>query len=192
MDTPTGIVDRISSTYYPLSAEAKEKIASILVRTELKKNTLFRLKGEIQDQMCFIYKGMVRQFYFKNNKDLTEHFAYENSFFFCIESFLRKVPSEILVEAIEPTILYGIPHDRFIELADQSLEIGRFYRFQLEQSLILSQRKMDMVRFETANERYARLLKEQPEIIKRAPLADIASYLLMTPETLSRVRANLL
>ena len=67
--------------------------------------------------MCFIYKGMVRQFYFKNNKDLTEHFAYENSFFFCIESFLRKVPSEILVEAIEPTILYGLPHDRFIELA---------------------------------------------------------------------------
>ena len=44
MDTPTGIVDRISSTYYPLSAEAKEKIASILVRTELKKNTLFRQK----------------------------------------------------------------------------------------------------------------------------------------------------
>ena len=192
MDTPTGIVDRISSTYYPLSTEAKEKIASILVRTELKKNTLFRLKGEIQDQMCFIYKGMVRQFYFKNNKDLTEHFAYEGSFFFCIESFLRKVPSELLVEAIEPTILYGIPHDRFIELADQSLEIGRFYRFQLEQSLILSQRKMDMVRFETANERYARLLKEQPEIIKREPLADIASYLLMRPETLSRVRANLL
>ena len=186
MDTPTGIVDRISSTYYPLSSEAKEKIASILVRTELKKNTLFRQKGEVQDQMCFIYKGMVRQFYFKNNKDLTEHFAYENSFFFCIESFLRKVPSEILVEAIEPTILYGLPHDRFIELADQSLEIGRFYRFQLEQSLILSQRKMDMVRFETANERYARLLKEQPEIIKRAPLAYIASYLLMTPETLSR------
>ena len=188
MDTPAGIADRISSIYYPLSAEAKEKIASILVRTELKKNTLFRQKGEVQDQMCFIYKGMVRQFYFKNNKDLTEHFAYENSFFFCIESFLRKVPSEILVEAIEPTILYGLPHDRFIELADQSLEIGRFYRFQLEQSLILSQRKMDMVRFETANERYARLLKEQPEIIKRAPLAYIASYLLMTPETLSRVR----
>lgn len=192
MDTPAGIADRISSIYYPLNAEAKEKIASILVRTELKKNTLFRQKGEVQDQMCFIYKGMVRQFYFKNNKDLTEHFAYENSFFFCIESFLRKVPSEILVEAIEPTILYGLPHDRFIELADQSLEIGRFYRFQLEQSLILSQRKMDMVRFETANERYARLLKEQPEIIKRAPLAYIASYLLMTPETLSRVRANLL
>ena len=140
MDTPAGIADRISSIYYPLNAEAKEKIASILVRTELKKNTLFRQKGEVQDQMCFIYKGMVRQFYFKNNKDLTEHFAYENSFFFCIESFLRKVPSEILVEAIEPTILYGLPHDRFIELADQSLEIGRFYRFQLEQSLILSQR----------------------------------------------------
>lgn len=190
MDTPAGIVDRISSLYYPLSAGAKEKIASILIRSELKKNALFKQKGEIQDQMCFIYKGMIRQFYFKNNKDLTEHFAYENSFFFCIESFFRKVPSEILVEAIEPTILYGFPRDRYMELVDQDAEVGRFYRFQLEQSLIISQRKMDMVRFEAANERYARLLKEQPEIVKRAPLAYIASYLLMTPETLSRVRAK--
>ena len=48
-----------------------------------------------------------------------------------------------------------------------------------------------MFRMETANERYNRLLREQPEIVKRAPLSHIASYLLMTPETLSRVRANI-
>ena len=173
-----------------LAKESVHALADILVGRKYKKGEMVLNEGEVCTCVRYIEKGMLRQFYFKNNKDLTEHFAYENSFFFCIESFLRKVPSEILVEAIEPTILYGLPHDRFIELADQSLEIGRFYRFQLEQSLILSQRKMDMVRFETANERYARLLKEQPEIIKRAPLAYIASYLLMTPETLSRVRAK--
>ena len=65
------------------------------------------------------------------------------------------------------------------------------YRRLLENSLILSQRKADFLHFETANERYARLLKEHPEIVQRAPLSHIASYLLMTPETLSRVRANM-
>lgn len=190
IDRLAGIVERISSLYFPMSAEAKRKLASVLIRTDVKKNALFKAPGEVCDQICFVHKGMVRQFYYKNNKDLTEHFAYENAFFFCIESFFRSVPSEILVEALEPTVVYGIPHDPLLELVDQDLEIDRFYRSLLERSLIISQRKMDMVRFESANERYARLLKEDPEIIKRAPLAYIASYLLMTPETLSRVRAG--
>ena len=61
----------------------------------------------------------------------------------------------------------------------------------MENSLILSQNKADSLRFESANERYMRLLKEHPEIVQRAPLSCIASYLQMTPETLSRVRASL-
>ena len=76
-------------------------------------------------------------------------------------------------------------------LCAEDYEIEVMYRRLLENSLILSQRKADFLRFETANERYARLLKEHPEIVQRAPLSHIASYLLMTPETLSRVRANM-
>ena len=66
-----------------------------------------------------------------------------------------------------------------------------FYRKILEYSLIVSQIKADSWRFETASERYHNLLKHHPEVIKRAPMAHIASYLLMTPETLSRVRSNI-
>jgi hypothetical protein len=62
----------------------------------------------------------------------------------------------------------------------------------LEYSLIVSQTKADSWRFESARERYNLLLETHPEIIKRAPLAHIASYLLMTPETLSRVRSGVL
>ena len=61
-----------------------------------------------------------------------------------------------------------------------------------EVALIVSQTKADSWRFESARERYNLLLETHPEIIKRAPLADIASYLLMTPETLSRVRSGVL
>ena len=71
-------------------------------------------------------------------------------------------------------------------------EIGLLYRKMLEASLILSQRKADSIRFESARERYERLLKNNPEIIRRAPLNQIASLLEMTPETLSRVRAGTL
>ena len=66
------------------------------------------------------------------------------------------------------------------------------YRKMLEHSLIESQVKADMFRFETAHDRYEKFLKLFPEPAKRAPLIHIASFLQMTPETLSRVRAGLL
>ena len=183
MDTAIFIARRIAAQSILLSEEAAQKLASILIRTELKKGALFLSEGEVCTQLGYVYKGMVRQFYFKNKKELTEHFASEDNIFICIES--------LLVEALENTVLYGIPHDPLLALCAEDYEIEVMYRRLLENSLILSQRKADFLRFETANERYARLLKEHPEIVQRAPLSHIASYLLMTPETLSRVRANM-
>lgn len=87
---------------------------------------------------------------------------------------------------------YLCPYDKMLQLAKQNWEINMFYRKILEYSLIVSQTKADSWRFESARERYNLLLETHPEIIKRAPLADIASYLLMTPETLSRVRSGVL
>lgn len=78
------------------------------------------------------------------------------------------------------------------KLLETCPEINLFYRKVLEYSLIVSQVKADSWRFETARERYNLLLEHHPEIIKRAPLSHIASYLLMTPETLSRVRSGVL
>ena len=172
MDTAIFIARRIAAQSILLSEEAAQKLASILIRTELKKGALFLSEGEVCTQLGYVYKGMVRQFYFKNKKELTEHFASEDNIFICIESFLRQ-------------------HDPLLALCAEDYEIEVMYRRLLENSLILSQRKADFLRFETANERYARLLKEHPEIVQRAPLSHIASYLLMTPETLSRVRANM-
>ena len=73
-----------------------------------------------------------------------------------------------------------------MRLTEISWEINMFYRKILEYSLIVSQVKADSWRFETARERYNMLMHTHPEVIKRAPLSHIASYLLMTPETLSR------
>lgn len=184
MDTAIFIARRIAAQSILLSEEAAQKLASILIRTELKKGALFLSEGEVCTQLGYVYKGMVRQFYFKNKKELTEHFASEDNIFICIESFLRQRPANLLVEALENTVLYGIPHDPLLALCAEDYEIEVMYRRLLENSLILSQRKADFLRFETANERYARLLKEHPEIVQRAPLSHIASYLLMTPETL--------
>lgn len=192
METSLAIAHEIVEQTYPLSKEGLQALASILVRTEVRKGQNFLNEGEICTQMGYIYKGLVRQYYYKNGKEMTEHISNEGNVFICIESFLQQKPTRLIVEALENTVIYGIPYKPLLQLAAESMEIEQVYRGMLQNSLIMSQTKMDMFRFESAKDRYLRLMREQPEVIKRAPLSYIASYLLMTPETLSRVRASII
>ncbi|MDR0430450.1 MAG: Crp/Fnr family transcriptional regulator [Tannerellaceae bacterium] len=192
MNTNKSVVQRLTKIVSPLSDNAIDKLTSILVRIELKKNETLLREGEISDQMYFVQSGLIRQFYYKNGRDLTEHFACENNIFINIESYLLQEPTKLLIEALEPAVLYGIPYRQVSVLMDEYPDVGVLYRRFMELILIGIQQKIDSFRFETANERYHRLLRERPEIVKRAPLVHIASYLLMSPETLSRVRAGML
>ena len=109
-----------------------------------------------------------------------------------IESLFKDVPSVQQIEAIEPTIVYELLKKRLEEVALHNVNIQILYRKILEESLIVSQVHADLVRFESAENRYRRMCKISPQIALRAPLLFIASYLQMTPETLSRVRSTVL
>lgn len=180
----------VHSQYPGMAPEGRKLIEEILIRKEVEKGEILLNEGEISRHFILVGKGMLRQFYYKNKKDVTEHFSYEGNVVICIESTLKQEPTRLMVEALEPSIVYLLPYNKLTTLAELSWEVNMFYRKMLEFSLITSQVKADSWRFETASERYDKLMHYQPEVIKRAPLAHIASYLLMTPETLSRVRAG--
>ncbi len=186
-------VDAAVNSRYPDTApEGRKLIEQILIRKEVGKGALLLNEGQVSHDIVFVGKGMLRQFYYKNGKDVTEHFSYEGCIVICIESTLKQEPTHLMIEALEPSIVYLLPYNKLLTLTRISWEINMFYRKILEYSLIVSQIKADSWRFETARERYNQLLEHQPEVIKRAPLSHIASYLLMTPETLSRVRSGIL
>lgn len=182
----------INRRYPDMDTEGRRLLNEILVRKDMEKGEIILREGQISHDFIIVAKGMVRQFYYKNGKDVTEHFSYEGDIVICIESILKQEPTRLMIEALETGTIYLIPSQRLLKLSKASWEINMFYRKMLEYSLIVSQIKADSWRFETARGRYLHLLKTQPEVIKRAPLAHIASYLLMTPETLSRVRAGAL
>lgn len=185
------IAQKISFKYkHELSNQDLESFASILERKELSKGELFLNNGQVSKYIQYVDKGLVRQFYYKNGRDVTEHFTCENNVAVCIESFFRQEATHLLIEALEPTILYCIPYTEIEILSFHKPEIGILYRRFLEATLILSQQKADSWRFESVRERYERFIKEYPQAAKRAPIAHIASYLLMTPESLSRVRSG--
>lgn len=172
-----------------LSREQIHELADILICRKFKKGERILDEGDVCRSMLYLEKGLTRQFYFKYDKDLTEHIAYEGGVVICLESYLKEEPTRLMIEALEPTIAWDIPKDKIEQLALKDAEIGVWYRKLFEASLIESQVKADTLRFELAHERYNKLLQLHPEILKRAPLVYIASLLQMTPETLSRVRS---
>lgn len=175
-----------------LNREQLHGVADILIGKKYKKGERILNEGDVCQSMLYIEKGLTRQFYFKYDKDLTEHIAYEGGVVICLESYLKEEPTRLMIEALEPTVLWEIPKSKMEKLSLEDASIGAWYRRIFELSLIESQVKADTLRFESAHERYNKLLQLHPEILKRAPLVYIASLLQMTPETLSRVRsANL-
>jgi CRP-like cAMP-binding protein len=171
-----------------MTHEELDLLESILVPMKYAKNEMILREGEICTNIYWVVKGLVRQFYYKNGKELTEYMATENSIVMCIESLFLEQPTHLQIKAIEPSVLIAIPKVDLEAVAMKSVNIQILYRKILEESLILSQIHADMLRFESAQDRYQKLIKRQPQLVLRAPLVYIASYLQMTPETLSRVR----
>ena len=189
MDRRRDIAREISRIYCTLTPAAVQILGSILVPMKFQKGDTILQEDQVCRNLYFVDKGMVRQYYYKNKKDVTEHFSFEGRIVFCIESFLKQEPSRLMVEALENTTLYAIPYEHWHIQMMQNQEMEMLYRKILEHVAISSQEHADSQRFENAAERYERLLREKPEIILRAPMVHIASFLQMTPETLSRVRA---
>ena len=169
MEDKIKVAGEIAAHTYPLSEKSLCRLAAILEPRKLLKNELFLKEGDVARSMGVVEQGMVRQFYRKKNLEITEQFY---------------------VEALEPTLIYEIPYGPFHELMQQDPEILRVYCTILESSLIISQHKADARNRHSAFERYRRLEFEHPQIVRRAPQIHAASFLGMSPETLSRIRAG--
>lgn len=183
------IARELARKYSTMTHEELDVLESIFVPMKFAKGEMILSEGEVCENIYYIERGLIRQFYFKNGKQITEHLGEDRTIFMCIESLFREEPTKLQVEAIEPTTVYALPKRRLEQVALHNVNIQILYRKILEESLIISQVHADLVRFETAQDRYKKMCKLSPQVILRAPLVYIASYLQMTPETLSRVRA---
>ena len=192
INTPRDIARELARKYSTMTHDELDVLESVLVPMKFAKGKMILEEGEVCENIYYLDKGLIRQFYFKNGKEVTEHLGSDRSIFMCIESLFREIPSFLQVEAIESCQIYALPKHRLEQVALHNVNIQILYRKILEESLILSQVHADLVRFETAGDRYKKMCKLMPQVVLRTPLVYIASYLQMTPETLSRVRATTL
>lgn len=191
-NTIRDVARELARKYSTMTHSELDILESILVPRKYLKGQMILSEGEVCKDLLYVAKGMTRQFYFKNGKELTEHMSVEGGIVMCIESLFKEEPTRLQIEALEPTWVFAMPKARLEEVALHNVNIQILYHKILKESLIVSQVHADLVRFETSQDRYQKMCKIMPQVILRAPLIYIASYLQMTPETLSRVRTAVL
>ena len=189
VNTPRDIARELARRYSTMTHDELDALESILVPMKFAKGEMILKEGDICKNIYFIDHGLIRQYYHKKGKEVTEHLGEDHTIFMCIESLFKEEPTRLQVEALEQTVVYAMPKQKLEQIALHNVNIQMMYHKILEESLIISQIHADLMRFESAQERYKKLCKQNPQVAMRAPLVYIANYLQMTPETLSRVRA---
>ena len=164
------------------------KFQKLFVEREIPAKTILLNEGEISRHIYFIKKGCLRQWFNKDGKDITFQFFFEGQGVASIDSFLSSQPSIYTIESIEPSTIFSLSKENFEQILHLYPEMKEgfqellFQRFRNYAQLFLSRIK------DTPQERYEDLVKNHPEIIKRVPQHYIASYLGITPISLSRIR----
>ncbi len=145
-------------------------------------------EGDVEKHLYYVETGAIRVFLLSEHEELTIRFGYEGSFINSLSSFIKGSPSEFYIEAIRKTQLKIIDKDSFLQLAHRDINSLKQYTVLLE-SLVTQQieREIDLLTV-SPSERLKRVLDRSPNLFQQIPLKYIASYLRMTPETLSRIR----
>ena len=179
------------SKFVQLSAESRDALASIIKVFELPKGHVLVKPNTTCHHIYYVEKGLTRTFYYKDDKDVTDWLSAETMFAVSLISFITVRPDRRGIELLEDSILCALHHDDLEKLYKEHHELERLGRLLVNFGIIQVQQRFDDLHFATALERYQTLMDHNATFIQRVPLGMIASYLGITQETLSRIRAQI-
>lgn len=179
-----------SKRIHPISDEARQAILSISTLVSIPKNKDLQPMGHTCKTIYFITKGIARIYYFKDDIDITESFAFENNIVVRVESLFTGKPSRKAIQILEDAEIIAINANELFKLYDRFPEIERLFRKIFETAYVETVNRIESIQFYTAEERYQALMQQAPNVLQRVPLKHIASYLGITQQSLSRIRAS--
>lgn len=174
-----------------LSEQEIQLIESVCTSKKLRKKQFLLQEGEVWHYNAFICRGLVKTFSIAENG--TEHimsFAPENYWTGDRESLINGTPSRLNIDAIEPTELIIIEKSDFEKICADIPQLNQLMNQIIQKSFIVSQNRILANISFTAEEKYQNFLEKYPHIVNRIPQHMIASFIGITPETLTRLRRN--
>ena len=157
-------------------------------RLSLKRHDFLTRKGQTEAYMYLVKEGALRLFYPVDDEEICVGFAYENTLVSSFPSFIANKPSEYSIQALRQCELVGVSRADFVQLMEQRPLLERYWRIQIEKAMLgRINREIDLL-LPSPDDRLQRLLARSPHIFQLIPRKYLASYLRMTPETLSRIK----
>lgn len=168
---------------------------AILQHVQLKhypKGTILLREGQIAATSHFVLKGCVRQYYLVDGVEKTIHFYTEGEPVTATEGYSNKLPSKYFLACVEDCILSVGQHDQEAEINSRFPKFETVCRVATGDELARSNDKLASFIINTPEERYLQLLQTRPDLVDRVPQYHLASFLGITPESLSRIRKRIM
>ena len=183
----SGLLNFINQ-HTPVTPEDFQTLVSTLVMNRYDKKTRLIEIGQVENNMHFVAKGLIRRFFYRGNEEVITQIIKEGGLAGSAASFLSRQPSKYVVETLEPSQVFSISFDRLELLYAKGNKWEKFGRlitthFLLQQELLL----MDNIRL-TVKEGFKKFMRENPDLLQRVPQKQLASYLNIKQETFSRMK----
>ncbi len=144
--------------------------------------------GEIANEVFFVVKGCIRLYCWRDGVELSTYFFTENMFAGTYDSFISRKPTRIAMEALEDTTVLALSYQSLENLYEAFPKMNEFIRKSIEQRFVILHDLFTSYLLNSPEERYVKLLSENPDLLNRIPQHLVASFLGVTPVSLSRIR----
>ncbi len=173
----------------------KEELRRLLKRKKnitLTKGEYFLMAGDVPEYIGFVRSGLLRLFHIDmDGEEVNKHFCVDNTLAISYSAFLLREESKFFIQALEDTRLLAIDHQTYLYLLDRHICWQIVARKLAEMLFILKEKREWELLVNNAQERYVQFLRDYPDLERRLSQYHIASYVGITPESLSRIRASL-
>ena len=177
--------------YVELTEDEKNAIVSLDIFRSIKKGTPLLKEGQQSNEVYFVLKGCIRKYYIIDGEEKTTAFFTEMEALtpHCV---ISKTPSEYYISCVEDTILSVSNSDMEVEINSKFPKFETLCRILSEELLAKQQINFDKFKTSSPEQRYLNLLQKRPDLIQRVPQHQLASYLGIKPQSLSRLRARII
>ncbi len=172
----------------PFDDDELEKALPLFKSESFRKGDFFSKAGRISDRVGFVESGLLRSYFDIKGKETTTFFLQPGSVAAALLSFLRMKPAVENIQAITDSELIYIKRKDLFSLYEKNWKWQQVGRVVVETYYVEMEQRSISLQTQSAHERYLRFIKEFPEVIKTVPLNQIASFLGVSSETLSRIR----
>lgn len=184
-------IHEIINKIYPMPKSSSDKLIEHLSKVTYRKGYHILEADKTETNIFFIDQGIVRAYIPVDGKEITFWIGKEGATIVSLKSYVNNQQGYETMELMENSTLYMLKRKDLYELFKEDIHIANWGRKFAELEFLQTEERLISLLFTTASERYMKLIKDNPDLLQRMPLECLASYLGITPVSLSRIRAKL-